>query len=196
MEIKITQAQQAQRAVNAKKRTYYINAGHRGTGTGAHGFFDEAKEAISLRDTIAKDLRNHGCLVVTDSDKADLNTVVRSINNTCSENDICIDIHFNAAGSQQANGTEVLIRNNFSTAEKLLAHSLQNAIVKTLGTNDRGVKTESKSQHKTLAMLSGIKCTAVLLEVCFCTNASDASTYQQHFFDLASAISGILIKQL
>lgn len=196
MELKTTTFKAAEMAISAKKRTYFLSAGHRGKGTGAHGYFDEAEEAIYLRDKIAQILAERGCLVVVDDDKADLNTVANNINAKCSADDISVDIHFNAAGSQQANGTEVLVRNNFSTAEKLLAHSLQNAIVKTLGTNNRGVKTESKSQYKTLAMLSGIKCTAVLLEVCFCTNASDASAYQQHSYDLAINIANALMKTL
>lgn len=196
MELRAPAVRAAEKAISAQKRTYFLCAGHRGKGTGAHGYFDEAEEAIYLRDKIAKILTERGCRVVTDDDKADLNTVANNINAKCSADDISVDIHFNAAGSQQANGTEVLMRTKYTTKDKLLAHTLQNVIVNTLATNSRGVKTEEKSQYKSLKMLSGIKCTAVLLEVCFCTNASDASAYQQHSYDLAINIANALMKTL
>lgn len=196
MELKTTTFKAAEIAISAKKRTYFLSAGHRGKGTGAHGYFDEAEEAIYLRDKIAKVLKEHGCRVVVDDNKADLNTVANAINEKCGADDISVDIHFNAAVSAQANGTEVLMRSKYTTKDKLLAHTLQNTIVSTLGTYSRGVKTEEKSQYKSLKMLSGIKCTAVLLEVCFCTNSSDASTYQQHSYDLAVAIANSLMKVL
>lgn len=189
MELKTTTFKEAEMVISARKRTYFLCAGHRGRGTGAHGYFDEADEAIVLRDLIADFMTACGCVVVKDNDKADLNTVANTINAKADVNDICLDIHFNAAGTAQANGTEVLIQTNFTTKEKLLAYSVQNAICRTLGTYDRGVKTEAKSQYKTLKMCSGIKCNSVLLEVCFCTNQRDAGVYNQYKKELAAAIA-------
>lgn len=194
MEIKMSVAKSAAMSVDAKRRTYFLSAGHRGERTGAMGYFDEGRETISLRDAVAKYMRERGCSVVTDENKADLNSVAASINRQCSPNDISVDIHFNASSNPSANGTEVLIKNASTAEEKVLAKSLLDAMVGVMGTKSRGVKNESSGQHTTLKMLSGIRCNAVLLEVCFCTNSTDASVYQQHFFDVASVIGMALMR--
>lgn len=61
-----------------------------------------------------------------------------------------ISFHCNAANGA-ANGTETFYR---SAAGKTLATACQAAILKGLGTKDRGLKTESQSQHSRLAVLA------------------------------------------
>lgn len=157
-------------------RRIFITAGHRGEGTGASGIIDEGAEAILLRDSIAKELAQRGCTVLTDRDRDDLGKVIRKINAGAAPTDICVDIHFNASGGA-AHGTEVLHRMRPTDTEIQLAEDILHATTATLGTKNRGVKRESAGQHSRLAMLSGVRCNSVLVEVCFCDSADDCAKY-------------------
>lgn len=160
----------------------FISAGHRGKGTGAIGFIDEGAECISLRNKIVADLKSiaPGATVIVDDDKAQLSSVVNSINKQSSSQDISLDIHFNSFSNSSANGCEVLVSQFASESTRSMANGLLNVVAATLGIYSRGVKKESAGQHNKLAMLSGIKPKAMLLEVCFVSNASDAAKYQQN----------------
>jgi N-acetylmuramoyl-L-alanine amidase len=81
--------------------------------------------------------------------------------------DVLISLHCNAANGS-ANGTETFYRGE---ANKALASACNAAIVASLGTRDRGIKTESQSQHSRLAVLSFPR--AVLLELGFIDHAGD-----------------------
>lgn len=81
--------------------------------------------------------------------------------------DVLISLHCNAANGR-ATGTETFYR---GTLNKPLAMACNGAIVSALGTRDRGVKLESQSQHKRLAVLTFPR--AVLIELGFIDNASD-----------------------
>lgn len=85
--------------------------------------------------------------------------------------DFFLSLHWNAAESQSATGSEVFYRG----AEDLdWAKSVLNATVSAFGLRCRGTKTESESQHSRLAVLdfSGPAC---LLEVGFITNPADVA---------------------
>lgn len=81
--------------------------------------------------------------------------------------DVLISLHCNAANGQ-ANGTETFYR---ADANKALATACNAAIVASLGTRDRGIKTESQSQHSRLAVLGFPR--AVLIELGFIDHAED-----------------------
>ena len=172
-------------------RKIFITAGHRGEGTGASGIIDEGAEAILLRDSIAKELAQRGCTVLTDRDRDDLGKVIRKINAGAAPTDICVDIHFNASGGA-AHGTEVLHRMRPTDTEIQLAEDMLHATTATLGTKNRGVKRESAGQHSRLAMLSGVRCNSVLVEVCFCDNADDCSKYTAGRDALIKAYADVL----
>lgn len=166
-------------------------AGHRGSGTGAKGIIDEGAETISLRDTVAKELAQRGCTVFRDADKDSLTAVISRINSVMDASDIVVDIHFNAFDGR-ANGTEVLISNTPTDMEQELAENLLHATTSTLGTKNRGVKREGAGQHSRLAMLSGVSCNSVLLEVCFCDNAADCEKYYSNVEKLVTAYADVL----
>lgn len=172
-------------------RRIFITAGHRGEGTGASGIIDEGAEAILLRDSIAKELAQRGCTVLTDRDKDDLGKVIRKINSEAVPADICVDIHFNASGGT-AHGTEVLHRMRPTDTEIQLAEDILHATTATLGTKNRGVKRESAGQHSRLAMLSGVRCNSVLVEVCFCDSADDCAKYTANRDALIKAYADVL----
>jgi N-acetylmuramoyl-L-alanine amidase len=82
--------------------------------------------------------------------------------------DVLISLHCNAANGQ-ANGTETFYRGG---ANKALASDCNTAIVASLGTRDRGIKTESQSQHPRLAVLNFPR--AVLIELGFIDHTGDS----------------------
>ena len=169
----------------------FLTAGHRGRGTGAVGIIDEGQETIRLRNLIGEILRNRDVEVYTDRDDDNLSVVVENVNVECGIDDICVDIHFNAF-NKEVEGSEVIIPNEFTYKEKDLAQDLLLAICNTLKTKSRGVKKESSSQHKRLAMLSNVDCHSVIVEVCFCDNVNDANKYREKFNDLAYAMANVI----
>lgn len=81
--------------------------------------------------------------------------------------DYFVSFHCNAANGS-ANGTETFSR---SAAGRTLAELCQAAVVKGLSTRDRGLKTESQSQHSRLAVLAHpVSC---LIELGFIDHAGD-----------------------
>jgi N-acetylmuramoyl-L-alanine amidase len=79
-----------------------------------------------------------------------------------------ISLHCNA-GTLLATGTETYYRD---TADQQLALIVQDAAVRAVARRDRGVKTESQSQHARLAVLD-FRGPACLLETGFITNPWD-----------------------
>jgi len=80
---------------------------------------------------------------------------------------IMLSLHCNAA-TGSANGTETFYRGE---TNKAMAERINAAVVSALGTRDRGVKTESASQHARLAVMAFQPC--FLLEIGFIDNAGD-----------------------
>jgi len=78
--------------------------------------------------------------------------------------DIFICIHYNAATSAAANGTETWYY-EMSELGRNLARCIQSAIVANCGTYDRGVKSNND-----WTVLEGTTCPAVLVELAFITN--------------------------
>jgi N-acetylmuramoyl-L-alanine amidase len=81
--------------------------------------------------------------------------------------DVMLSLHCNAANGQ-ANGTETFYRGD-GNAE--LAARVNLAVIGALGTRNRGIKTESASQHSRLAVLGFPRC--VLLEIGFIDHPGD-----------------------
>ncbi len=172
-------------------RHVYIIAGHRGAHTGASGIIDEGAETIRLRNAIADELRRRRVTARTDKDGAELAAVVKAINSEAVPADIAVDIHFNSFDGA-AHGTEVLHRMRPTDTEIQLAEDMLHATTATLGTKNRGVKRESAGQHSRLAMLSGVRCNSVLVEVCFCDSADDCAKYTANRDALIKAYADVL----
>lgn len=174
----------------------FITAGHTGPNSGAMGVktelgsrFDEGKETILLRNRIADFLiGKYGIMPLLDYDNEHLAVLVNRINSSVSENDICIDIHFNSFISSMAHGTEIILADDASEAEINLGVRLLNRVANTLGTVVRGVKTESQTPRHRLSMLH-LKCRSLILEICFCSNAGDVLKYNSVRDQLAETIA-------
>ena len=177
----------------------YLIAGHNSKGTGASGVrgTDEAEMTIELRDDIADNLRRAGVKVTTDDDRKSLRSVLRWLGSIVRPNDVVVDIHFNAFHSTAANGTEVFVSKNHTEREAKLARNILDAITESLGTRSRGVKTEDRSQHRSIGILSGrpAKAVNVLIEVCFITSPSDVSKYNANYGKMLERISEVLMNE-
>lgn len=95
--------------------------------------------------------------------------------------DLFISIHCNAAASASAKGTEVYTYNT-STKAYPVAKNICNAICKKLGTTNRGAKTAS------YAVLKQTNMPAMLIELAFISNASDAKLLNNNQDDFVVAI--------
>lgn len=177
----------------------FITSGHsilNGKGTGAFGVkengvqFDEAKEARKLVNAIiAHQKRWYGLNSLTDSDTDSLQRVVNKQALVAHANMICLDIHFNASVNSSADGCEVIIDDTYTDEELALAVLVASAIHRALGIPKRtgrlqipGVKTESETPHKRLAMLSGpTKGINILAEIGFISNPNFIKKYRRNF---------------
>ena len=168
----------------------FLNPGHCiGIDSGAVNPVNGAEEAnicYSVACKVEEYLKNAGCSVYT-----------LQSNNLCGEYpahpnivatanelgaDIFISLHCNAF-NEKANGTECLVFAKGSYAEDL-ANAIQNQIISSLGTVDRGVK-----ERPDLAVLKGTKMPAVLVEMAFIDNADDCHKLIYHQDDFARAIA-------
>lgn len=184
--------------------TIYLTAGHQiinGKGTGAHSQWgDEAVQAKRIVDRVSEILRSRSVNVSNDKPSDPLGTVVSWLVGRVNGSDIVCDIHFNAAGTDKANGTEVIIPKKYTQQELELASHMAENIKIALGTKLRsgamiykGVKTEDETPHKTLGMLSKpYKAKNILVEVCFLTNKDDIVSYFQNFEKLCTNIADVL----
>jgi len=94
---------------------------------------------------------------------------------------VMLSIHCNAANGA-ANGTETFYRGAENAA---MAKRINDAVVSTLGTRDRGIKLESASQHARLAVMSFQPC--FLLEVGFIDHAGDRAKMLDESLILSAA---------
>ncbi len=92
---------------------------------------------------------------------------------------VYISIHCNAAGSASAKGTEVFYFGNNETG-KAIATLISRDIAKAYGTTNRGAKSNS-----TFYVLRNTNMTAVLVELGFLTNKSDAADINNEANDAA-----------
>ena len=166
----------------------FLNAGHAPNGNpnpGACGFgLRECDVAKNVADLVAGYLTAAGVEVVGCLQSDSLEEVVDSSNN--SDADVFISIHCNACNGS-ANGTEVW---HFygSGAGKTLASCIQNQIVTSLGTTDRGVKG-AKPGVNGLYVLSNTNAVAVLVELAFIDHTSDAQLLRSRQDEFARAIA-------
>lgn len=98
--------------------------------------------------------------------------------------DLFLSIHCNAAAAEEAQGTETLVYSSDSEEACGLAECIQNQIVQSLGTVDRGVK-----ERPGLAVLRETDMPAVLVETAFITNEEDVQLLMNRKDEFARAIA-------
>ena len=101
--------------------------------------------------------------------------------------DYFVSIHSNASTNPAANGSEVYIYREEGTAYEL-AKDVLSSMVEAVGTKDNGVKA-----NPSLYVLRRTKMPAILVELGYITNASDAEKLQNNQAEFARGIyNGIL----
>ena len=103
-------------------------------------------------------------------------------------NDFVIDLHFNAHTNPQARGAEAIVSDDATTLELRMASRLAHATADSLEIPLRGIKSESETPHRRLAMLH-LTPQSIILEVCFCTSPEDVDAYRKHRELLAETLA-------
>lgn len=102
------------------------------------------------------------------------------------KSDYFISIHCNANANVSAHGTETYIQARGGQAEQL-ALKVQNALVKEIGTFNRGVKAQN------LAVTRLTNAPAILIEIAFLSNRNDCTVLINRQQDIANGIvKGVL----
>ena len=109
--------------------------------------------------------------------------------------DIIIDIHFNAHSNPQARGCETIVADDATELELRVASRLAHATADSLEIPLRGIKSESETPHRRLAMLH-LTPQSIILEVCFCTSPEDVKQYRRHRQKIASTIARTIAELL
>ncbi len=172
-------------------RKIIISAGHGGKDPGAvNGNLIERDLAIELRDLLVIELKALGSSALIDDNKNALKETLAWLRGKFGSKDILFDIHWNAAGSPEAKGTEVIIPDTASDFEKRLAQSVLKTFVD-IGFKDRGVKPEGSTARKRLGWMRP-NAENVLLEVCFITNHTDIKLYEANKLTIAKRLAVVL----
>ncbi|WP_110955227.1 N-acetylmuramoyl-L-alanine amidase family protein [Anaerosinus massiliensis] len=159
-----------------------INAGHcPGLDSGAVGtFLQEADVVKNIAEIVCSDLEAVGyeVLFVQENELADITNASNSFGA-----DLFVSIHCNAAANLSAQGTETFCYRSGSEGESLASY-IQNQVVNSLGTVDRGVK-----YSQGLYVLKHTDCPAVLVETAFISNYDDEQLLANRQADFAHAIA-------
>ena len=166
----------------------FLNPGHAPNGNpdpGACGYgLRECDVAKNVADLVAGYLAAADVEVVGSLQSDSLYEVVSASNHA--DADVFISIHCNACNGN-ANGTEVW--HYYGSGEgETLADCIQNQIVDALGTVDRGVKG-AKPGVNGLYVLNNTDAVAVLVELAFIDNESDAALLRERQDEFARAIA-------
>ena len=166
----------------------FLNPGHAPEGNpdpGACGYgLRECDVAKNVADLAADYLSAAGVEVVGNLQSDSLHEVILASN--YADTDVFISIHCNACNGL-AQGTETWHYYGSDEGEKL-AQCIQNQIVDALGTVDRGTKG-AKPGVNGLYILSNTDAVAVLVELAFIDNESDAALLRERKDDFARAIA-------
>lgn len=172
-------------------RKIIISAGHGGVDSGAvSGKLVERDLNIELRDLIVAELKLMGINPLVDDNKNALKETLAWLRGKFGSKDILFDIHWNAASSPEAKGTEVIVPDAASSFELNIARSILKVFTD-LGFRDRGVKHEGATARKRLGWM---RPTAenVLLEVCFISNPTDMKLYEANKHTISKRIASVL----
>lgn len=174
----------------SKYKSIYIDAGHGDKDPGAVGYHDGViTKEKDLNLGIALELKKileENSFIVFMSRLGDtfMTPGARARDANSKKVDLTISIHHNSAENASATGTETL---HYPLNQKgiELAQSVQDQMVKALGTRDRGIKPRDN-----LSLLSATKMTAILVEVIFVSNKEDVKKTQisNYFQIVAKAI--------
>ena len=172
------------------EKLYLMSAGHSETDPGATGNgYTESKEAVKVRDEVARLLRAKGLSVIEDGADGRNEPLTRAIV-LARKADVAVEFHFNAAASSQASGVEVLAKTNNRILAQKIAKGISAALKLPLRGGDGGYKSDSSGQHHRLgfAEVGGL-----IVEICFISNPADMKSYKNNFDAMCRAIADALV---
>ncbi len=157
-----------------------INGGHHPTrDSGAVGSrITEAQYTARMMASVADYLTKAGCTVLTVQEK-NLSAICSAANNW--DTDLFVSIHCNAA-NKRARGTETFAYHGSKEGNRLAA-CIQNQLVNSIDTTDRGVKEAG------FYVLKYTDAPAALVEIAFIDNEDDEALLLEHQDDIARAIA-------
>jgi len=166
-----------------------VSAGHGAKVAGAVGYLNEHKEAVKVGKRVVAILGKDAVFyeeTTATTQRQNLNNIVAFHNGK--SRDLDVSIHFNSAAASSATGAECLYVN---TKLKSLSAKMSKVMANAQGIRDRGPVFRSE-----LAFLNGTAKPAILLEVCFVSNKSDAEKYNKNFEKLCQEIAGVIASQV
>lgn len=179
----------------------FLSAGHSnkvGEDRGASskdGKLVEGVLAAEFRHLLNERLMSLGVSTISDPDDTILLKSINFIKGKLGINDIAMEFHFNAAGSEQATGVEVLVPDNPSKNEMIYANNICKIFADTLHIRNRGVKTEIDSARGKLGFMR-INGENILIEICFITNKTDMFNFISYQQVLVNALADYIIQIL
>jgi N-acetylmuramoyl-L-alanine amidase len=174
---------------STKFKNVYLFAGHGAGDPGAtFGNMTEAELTKELRDLVASYSQ---IKVIKDNDNLRTAQLLRSIG--WLEQDLIIDIHFNASSNATANGTEIIIPARSTELERNMADDLCTILSMTMQTRNRGTKSETQTARGRIGILN-VSGTNLLIEICFMTNVGDMIKYRKAQDNVAKQIANFILK--
>ena len=178
-----------------------VSAGHNPKGKiacGASDYLDESTEARWLTKEVIKLLKKAGiktknCTCNNGKNQKDvLEKICKASNSTPA--DLTVSIHFNshaheAKSNGETVGTEVLV-----LSDEGIKHNVSKAVcnrISKLGFANRGIKVRDD-----LYFLRHTSAPAILIEVCFVSDADDARLYKKKKKEIAKAIASSIISNV
>lgn len=172
-------------------RKLIISAGHGGTDPGAiSGSYIERDLAIELRNLIVAELKLMGISPLVDDDRNALKQTLAWLRGKFGSKDILFDIHWNAAASPEAKGTEVIVPDVASNFEMEVSRAILKVFTD-LGFRDRGVKREGATARKRLGWMRPAA-ENILIEVCFISNPTDMKLYEANKSNISKRLAHVL----
>ena len=104
--------------------------------------------------------------------------------------DIFVSLHCNAAGSQEAHGSEVWIIENASERSQALAAQVGAALASVTG-EDRGIKRQN---FTVISVAESLEVPAILAEMEFISNSDGELSLINRQMEYAAAIAGAIIR--
>lgn len=169
-----------------------ITAGHSNTDPGAvSGKFTEAELVTQYRNALVSCLKDLGIVAETDG--------VGTVNKPLSEAIalakgafFALEIHMNAAASEQANGVETIAL----PKDKVIAQEISKASAKALGQRVRGQDGWIDQSQSARGKLGFINAGGLILELAFISNPTERAFYVANYWKSARAVAEVIAKHV
>lgn len=174
-------------------KTIVLTAGHNNKDSGAVSKdqkWTEAKIVTDLRNRVKTILEADGYTVITDG-KGEENLTLSKAVALIPMGEVAIELHLNAAVSEQANGIEALAKSNLKSKCRTLCKSISDDMKYKIRGADGGWKSTDSGQHSRLAFCEA---GGIILEVFFISNKAELDSYINNPDRVAKAIADAIKK--